>query len=138
MKKGWKIFSLIILGLVITIIFVVSNFNHNINDPKELNLLDCSSPSSTFIATEECILNSFQNCIPATNYNGFHILGKNGNVCRVILGSSEQNLYKCSISINSLSSYDEEGLINLISNLNSNKNCNKIGFSSMLFTRIWD
>lgn len=140
MKKSTKIVLLVILALflllVVNLVFIIYNFSHNLNDGKNLNIYNCAEDS---FFVEDCILEHLKACNPATNDGGIVIIKQEKDTCKVMLRNSEQDMgYKCNLKMDDLNFYSqEENMLNLLSNLDSNKDCDKITFGSMLFTRIW-
>jgi len=145
MKKKWKILGGIFLILVITIFYMGYTFYKNISDANDSDLLDCSRSSQhEFLGTTDCLYYHLINCIPASNYNGFHILGWRGNKCKIITGTSSEDMYICYLRegyLDGLRYKDyneiEPEFIDLIVNLNVNAECESVGFSTFFFKQIW-
>ena len=144
MKKKWKITLSIFLIFLLSIFYMSYTFYKNINDANS-DLLDCSDINQhEFLGTVDCLYYHLINCIPASNYQGFHILGWRENKCEIITGTSSEDMYICYLRENYLEKLRyteygeiESGFIDLIANLNRNEDCKSLGYSSFFLKRIW-
>lgn len=141
MKKKWKIILGILLVLFLIIFYMGYTFYNNLKGVNELDLEDCSKS----FETEYCLYSNLVECVPATNYNGFNILGWRKNKCKTMIKISDEEMFFCYFSENSLEklkSWDkveiEDKLVNFILNLKENQECEQVGYSSIFFRNYWD
>jgi hypothetical protein len=146
MKKKRKIILGIVLAFLLLIFYMGYTLYRNITDIDKLNLIDCTDKSQhEFLATEDCLLYSLSDCVPATNYNGFNILGFRNDKCKVLIKNPSEEMFFCYFSQSSLNELKsvkvwdiETKLVDLISNLKTNDECNQVGYASMFFRRYWN
>lgn len=148
MKRKRKIVFSIVLIILLVVFYMGYTLYRNITDIDDLKseLIDCTNSSqSGFTWQEDCLYNNLVECVPATNYNGFNILGWRKDKCKVIIQTNDGEGVFCYFEketlneLKSIETFDTaETLASFILDKKESEECKEVGYSAIFLRRFWN